>query len=54
MSSRTMFRSANDPKDLSVWEAHKEKLRELYLTEGKPLKQVASCMESCYGFPKNE
>ncbi|KAK8868996.1 ankyrin repeat-containing domain protein [Apiospora arundinis] len=44
---------ANQPKDFSLWDAHKDILRQLYLTEKKPLKEVKRLMESQHRFPCN-
>ncbi|KAK6819455.1 Clr5 domain-containing protein [Apiospora arundinis] len=44
---------ANQPKDFSLWDAHKDILKQLYLTEKKPLKEVQRLMESDYGFPSD-
>ncbi|KAK8011621.1 hypothetical protein PG990_010586 [Apiospora arundinis] len=51
MSSAIIY--ANQPKDFSLWDAHKDILRQLYLAEKKPLKEVKRVMESDHGFPGN-
>lgn len=49
MSSAIIY--ANQPKVFSLWDDHKNVLRELYLTKKMNLKDVKKVMESDYGFP---
>ncbi|KAK7977111.1 hypothetical protein PG988_004601 [Apiospora saccharicola] len=42
---------ANQSKDFSLWDAHKDVLKELFMTQKKPLKEVKQLMESDYEFP---
>lgn len=51
MAHALAFRCADDPKDFSVWDAHKDTLRRLYLTEGKTLANVKATMMAEFGFP---
>ncbi|KAK8077013.1 hypothetical protein PG996_003183 [Apiospora saccharicola] len=44
---------ANQSKDFSLWDTHKDVLKELFLTQKKPLKEVKQLMESNHGFPRN-
>ncbi|KAK8091289.1 hypothetical protein PG994_000794 [Apiospora phragmitis] len=41
---------ANKPKNFSLWDSHKDVLKELYLTQKKPLKDAKQVMESEHGF----
>ena len=38
--------------DLNIWIKHEATLRQLYIQENKPRKEVKSIMESVYGFPE--
>lgn len=49
MSSAVIY--ANQPKDFSLWDSHKEVLKDLYLIQKKPLKEVKLVMEAEHGFP---
>ncbi|KAK8127007.1 uncharacterized protein PG998_002766 [Apiospora kogelbergensis] len=59
MSSAVIY--ANQPKDFSLWDSHKEVLKDLYLIQKKTLKEVKHVSESAYettlrdhlGFRKN-
>ena len=51
MTSALTIRYANDPKDYSLWDLHKDTFRRLFLTEGRKLKDVKKEMESNFGFP---
>lgn len=53
MASTLAFRCANDPKDFSLWDAHKETLRKLYLVDDKRLAEVKTAMEKD-GFPETK
>ncbi|KAK8059165.1 hypothetical protein PG996_009095 [Apiospora saccharicola] len=44
---------ANKPKDFSLWDAHKDVLKDLYLTQKRSLKEVKRLMESEHGFPND-
>ncbi|KAK7981408.1 hypothetical protein PG988_003646 [Apiospora saccharicola] len=44
---------ANKPKDFSLWDAHKDLLKDLYLTQKRSLKEVKQLMETEHGFPNN-
>lgn len=44
---------ANRPKDFSLWDNHTDVLKELYLTQKRPLREVKRVMESEHGFPKD-
>lgn len=51
MASTLTIRCANDPKDYSLWDSHKETFRRLFLTEGSSLADVKAKMEADFGFP---
>ncbi|KAK7921553.1 hypothetical protein PG985_009575 [Apiospora marii] len=51
MSSKVIY--ADQPKDYSLWDAHKDVLKDLFLTQKRPLRKVKELMESEYGFPRS-
>ncbi|KAK6853812.1 hypothetical protein PG995_010624 [Apiospora arundinis] len=53
MASKLTIRCANDPKDFSLWDSHKETFRRLFLTDGLTLAEVKAKMEADHGFPVN-
>ena len=53
MATIPAFRCANDPKDFSLWDAHKDTFRRLFLSEGKSLGEVKTAMEES-GFPETK
>ncbi|KAK7926732.1 hypothetical protein PG985_003730 [Apiospora marii] len=52
MTSALTIRCANDPKDYSLWDSHKETFRRLFLTEGSSLADVKAKMEADFEFPE--
>jgi hypothetical protein len=38
------------PKTPAEWESHRQAITHLYLTEGKPLKEVQQIMQARHGF----
>ncbi|KAK7953540.1 hypothetical protein PG988_014234 [Apiospora saccharicola] len=44
---------ANQPKDFSLWDAHKNVLKKLYLMDRLPLREVKKEMELNHGFPSD-
>ncbi|KAK6827438.1 hypothetical protein PG987_010779 [Apiospora arundinis] len=53
MASTFTIRCAQDPKDFSLWDSHKETFRRLFLTDGLTLAEVKAKMEADHGFPVN-
>ncbi|KAK8101823.1 ankyrin [Apiospora kogelbergensis] len=51
MASSLTIRTANDPKDFSLWDPHKDTFRQLFLADGLSLAAVKAKMESEYSFP---
>ncbi|KAK8052430.1 ankyrin [Apiospora rasikravindrae] len=51
MTSTLAFRCANDPKDFSLWDSHKDTFRQLFLDDGMSLAKVKAKMEVDFGFP---
>ncbi|KAK8043023.1 hypothetical protein PG994_013506 [Apiospora phragmitis] len=51
MSSALTIRCANDLKDFSIWDHHKETFRRLFLTEGMSLAAVRDKMVVDFKFP---
>ncbi|KAK7957903.1 hypothetical protein PG988_012751 [Apiospora saccharicola] len=51
MASTLAIRCANDPKDYSLWDSHKETLRKLFLADRLSLAEVKTKMESDFDFP---
>lgn len=49
MSRKVIF--ANKPKDFALWDNHKDVLKDLYLMQKRPLKEVKQVMELQYEFP---
>ncbi|KAK8136718.1 Clr5 domain-containing protein [Apiospora sp. TS-2023a] len=44
---------ANQPKDFSLWDAHRDDLKKLYLMDKMPLREVKKEMELKHGFPSD-
>ena len=44
---------ANKPKDFSLWDSHRDVLKDLFLTQKRPLRKVKELMESEHGFPRS-
>ncbi|KAK8060723.1 hypothetical protein PG996_010653 [Apiospora saccharicola] len=51
MASTLAIRCANDPKDYTLWDSHKETLRKLFLADRLSLAEVKTKMESDFNFP---
>lgn len=51
MASSLTIRTANDPKDFSLWDPHKDTFRQLFVADGLSLAAVKAKMESEFGFP---